>query len=213
MSVLRKLPLFLLALLLSCSRAFEPGLYRIQSDGWDGFLQVGYDSLGAQDVRVYRNSGLLLADTVRAELRSERRKPVLAFADGRLEKVRLDPYQVPDFQVFPEKSLYVVPQYGVREIRDIVYGRVLHNQPDQPEAAKGEDLTMDLYEPLRDGSGSRPLLMMFHGGAFLQGDKRDSTVVEWCRYFASLGYVVSLSITGRGTGGSSGIRMRSCTVP
>ena len=185
------LSLVLLSLLLSCSRAFEPGLYRIQSDGWDGFLQVGYDSLGAQDVRVYRNSGLLLADTVRAELRSERRKPVLAFTDGRLEKVRLAPYQIPDFQVFPEKSLYVVPQFEVRERRDIVYGRVLHNQPDQPETAEGEDLTMDLYEPLRDGSVSRPLLMMFHGGAFLHGDKRDSTVVEWCRYFASLGYVVS----------------------
>ena len=33
--------------------------------------------------------------------------------------------------------------------------------------------------------------MAFHGGAFQNGDKRDSSLVEWCRYFASLGYVVS----------------------
>ena len=53
------------------------------------------------------------------------------------------------------------------------------------------DLTMDIYVPEDGGHVARPLLVTLHGGAFQNGDKRDSSIVEWCRYFSSLGYVAA----------------------
>lgn len=51
------------------------------------------------------------------------------------------------------------------------------------------DLMMDIYTPEEDSSGSRPLLLMLHGGSFLFGNKGETGQVQWCRHFASLGYV------------------------
>ena len=56
---------------------------------------------------------------------------------------------------------------------------------------EGKSQQLDLFVPEDGARSSRPLLVTFHGGAFQNGDKRDSSLVEWCRYFASLGYVVS----------------------
>ena len=69
-----------------------------------------------------------------------------------------------------------------------MYGRVVKNADDDHERM---DLTLDVYVPEDGARTARPLLVAFHDGAFLNGDKRDSSLVEWCRYFASLGYVVS----------------------
>lgn len=52
------------------------------------------------------------------------------------------------------------------------------------------DLKMDIYRPADDPSDkARPLLVMLHGGAYFIGHKTEPGQVEWCRYFASLGYV------------------------
>lgn len=53
------------------------------------------------------------------------------------------------------------------------------------------DLRMDIYIPAGTTSGKRPLLMMFHGGSFYIGNKEEAGQAEWCRYFASLGYVAA----------------------
>ena len=54
------------------------------------------------------------------------------------------------------------------------------------------DLDMDIYQPVGDSlAGNRPLVMMIHGGAFINGDKRQSEFEDWCRHFASLGYVAA----------------------
>ena len=176
------------ALLLSCSRAVEPGLYRIHTDTEDGFVRAYTDSLGKPAFLLYGDRGGVWADTLQVSIRSEKRKFWISFPDGREEKALLEPYEELEFQHFPVHDLYLDPLYAVGETKDIVYGRVIRSHSAD---RSGEDLTLDLYRPLNDRGDSRPLLMVFHGGAFQRGDKRDSSIVEWCRHFASLGYVVS----------------------
>lgn len=54
------------------------------------------------------------------------------------------------------------------------------------------ELKMDIYSPESDSSDARrPLLLMMHGGAFFFGNKEELGQSEWCRYFASAGYVAA----------------------
>ena len=166
--------LFLLAavlgLALSCSKSVEPGLYTVQG----GFLRVYLDSLGNTKALMYRDTSALWADTVSIDLKEQ--KPVLKL------------YEAPEFYRFPANELYRNPMYRVRETKDVIYGRVVRNLAEDGERM---DLTMDLYVPEDGEQVARPLLVAFHGGAFRDGDKRDTSLVEWCRYFASLGYVTA----------------------
>ena len=160
-----------IGLLSGCSRAVEPGLYTVQG----GFVRVYVDSLGNTKALMYRDTSSVWADTVTVDLKAE--------------KPALKPYEAPEFHLFPAREMYRDPVYKVGVTRDIVYGRVVRNGAGN----EGErmDLTMDLYVPEDGGQVSRPLLVTFHGGAFLNGNKRDTSLVEWCRYFASLGYVAA----------------------
>lgn len=56
---------------------------------------------------------------------------------------------------------------------------------------KNLKLKMDVYTPKTNDATRRPLLMLIHGGAFFNGDKKDAGYEEWGRYFASRGYVVA----------------------
>lgn len=162
--------LFCLILALSCSRSVEPGLYTAQG----GFVRVFFDSLGNKKAVMYRDTSALWADTLTFDLKTQEKS--------------LKPYHAPEFHLFPERELYREPAFKVGENRDIVYGRVVRNVDDDRERM---DLKLDLFVPEDGARTARPLLVAFHGGAFQNGDKRDSSLVEWCRYFASLGYVVS----------------------
>jgi poly(3-hydroxybutyrate) depolymerase len=53
------------------------------------------------------------------------------------------------------------------------------------------ELKMDIYQPQNSGNQKRPLLLVIHGGAFYIGDKSSPPIVEFCRYFASLGYTTA----------------------
>ena len=184
---IHRISLFLAAVLLllaSCSRRVEPGLYEVEN----GFVRVDTDSLGNPVHLLYRNWGMLEADTVYVTLSRSGKRHTLTYRDGVTETVTLTPYKAPDYHPFPDLDLYVNPVWKVGENHDVKYGRVIRR--DDPEA-EPEDLTMDIYYPMDDGADNRPLLMAFHGGAFRRGDKQDSSLVEWCRHFASLGYVVS----------------------
>ncbi|MBO6064018.1 MAG: alpha/beta hydrolase [Bacteroidales bacterium] len=161
----------LLTLALSCTRSVEPGLYTMQG----GFVRVYVDSLGNTKALMYRDTSGVWADTSSLDLKAE--KPVLK------------PYEAPEFRLFPVRELYREPIYKVGETQDVIYGRVIRNG--REEEGERMDLTMDLYIPEDGGQVARPLLVTFPGGAFRDGDKRDSTLVEWCRYFASLGYVAA----------------------
>ena len=160
-----------IGLALSCAKSVEPGIYTVQ----DGFVRVFLDSLGRTRALMYRDTSALWADTVTVDLKAE--------------KLAWKPYQEPEFHRFPARELYRNPVYKVGVAEDIVYGNVIRNG--RYDAGTRMNLTMDLYVPKDGGTVSRPLLVAFHGGAFLEGEKEDSLLVEWCRYFASLGYVAA----------------------
>ena len=166
--------LFLVAfalLTLSCVKSVEQGLYTTQG----GYVRVYVDSLGNTKALMYRDTSGVWADTLSIDLKAE--------------KPALKPYEAPEFRLFPTKELYREPVYRVGETQDIIYGRVIRNDGESEDERM--DLTMDVYVPKDGGQVARPLIVNFHGGAFKEGDKRDSTLVEWCRYFASLGYVAA----------------------
>lgn len=164
----------LVLLLAACSHPVEPGLYQVMTGEEESFLRISIDSLGREEAVLYRNNGSLWADTLHVDLQSG--------------KWSLKPYEAPEFKRFPQWDLYQAPLFEVGETHDLVYGRLIRYGD---EGAERTDLTLDLYYPRDDRSDTRPLLVTLHGGAFARGDKQDSVVVEWCRYFASLGYVVS----------------------
>ena len=160
-----------IGLILSCSRTVEPGLYSVQG----GYVRVYVDSLGNTKALMYRDTSGVWADTTTVDLK--------------VEKLAMKPYEAPEYHTFPAREQYREPVFKVRETQDVIYGRVVQNDGDQ--AGTRMDLAMDLYIPEDGGEVARPLLVTFHGGAFLNGDKRDTSLVEWCRYFASLGYVAA----------------------
>ena len=95
--------------------------------------------------------------------------------------------------------------YEIEEERNVVYGEAVGYWTESPDGPKGKasflfkkrgtpsplDLKLDLYLPEADGRESRPLLLMMHGGAYFVGQKDELGQQEWCRYFASLGYVAA----------------------
>ena len=89
--------------------------------------------------------------------------------------------------------------------KDVIYARVRGYWTSAPVGERGTvlklipksfrkrplDLTMDIYKPAGEPSGRRPLLLMMHGGSFYIGNKEEAGQAEWCRHFASLGYVAA----------------------
>lgn len=164
----------LVLLLTACMRTPEPGIYRARTETGTAFLRVSADSLGNEEAVLYNNTGGLWAEADPVDLKSS--------------KFSLDSYVAPEFQHYPPRDVYKEPVYKVWETRDIVYGRAMQNEKSDDV---GRNLTMDLYQPMNDGASFRPLMVMFHGGGFKNGNKRDYRLTQWCKYFASLGYVVS----------------------
>lgn len=98
-----------------------------------------------------------------------------------------------------------VPSFEIAEERDVVYGEATGYWTESQDGPKGKssflfkkrgepkplELKLDLYLPKGDERASRPLLLMMHGGAYFVGHKDELGQQEWCRYFASLGYVAA----------------------
>lgn len=100
---------------------------------------------------------------------------------------------------------YTTPSYDVAVDRDVVYsvapgywtGARLNDRHAflrlvlKRKVLRPVELTMDIYRPEGDRAAERPLLLMMHGGSFFVGYKEEPGQAEWCRYFASLGYVAA----------------------
>jgi hypothetical protein len=69
----------------------------------------------------------------------------------------------------------------VSVIKDLQYGEATSM------AGKSQALLLDYYEPLGDNLEERPLVIIAHGGSFVNGDR--SQTVEFCVDFAKRGYV------------------------
>jgi hypothetical protein len=83
---------------------------------------------------------------------------------------------------------YPEPKYNCDDYFSIVMEKLLD---DEEMALKYLNLDMDVYRPVSNESVRRPLLMLIHGGAFFNGDKRSAGYKEWGHYFASRGYIVA----------------------
>lgn len=134
----------------------------------------------------------------------------LAFSkNGRPATVCFSPLRLPRFEEV--EGDYQRPAYQVKRIPDIVYGNASGYWGSYPETPgtgnnyvaivrpklkelafeRNVSLDMDVYRPVCSDSTRRPLLMLIHGGAFFNGDKRSQAFVRWSEHFASLGYVVA----------------------
>ena len=98
----------------------------------------------------------------------------------------------------------IPPKYEVEVEQDVVYsvadgywaeGRGDKGKLDFMFRKKGKpapiELKMDIYKPAGDGGALRPLLILSHGGAYYNGSKDELGQIEWCRYFASIGYIAA----------------------
>ena len=103
-----------------------------------------------------------------------------------------------------EEQPAIPPKYEVEVEQDVVYsvadgywtdGRGAKGKLDFMFRKKGKpaplELKMDIYKPLGDGDAGRPLLILSHGGAYYNGSKDELGQIEWCRYFASIGYIAA----------------------
>lgn len=93
-------------------------------------------------------------------------------------------------EIFTDVNVTTGVTYGVNAT--ILYYGVLGE-------AIPEELKMDIYQPAGDWETNRPLILYFHTGNFLPhpqngspgGLRTDSSVVELCKRFARMGYVVA----------------------
>ena len=116
-------------------------------------------------------------------------------------------YREPDYKLFPKRYKEKVFS-DVNVKNDIVYGKakgywtsyqaeeesylnILLNGVLSTLNKKELELKADVYFPAGDTIKERPFIMFIHGGAFYIGDKQSNAMVEFCRYFTSLGYVTA----------------------
>ncbi len=79
--------------------------------------------------------------------------------------------------VFTDVSVSYDVVYSTADAYDVL------NQ-DNPEEYK-----MDIYQPMGDTQIKRPVVFMFFGGGFINGDKQDADMIAWCDSLARYGYV------------------------
>lgn len=70
------------------------------------------------------------------------------------------------------------------EYKDVKYGQNI-------QQGDSVDLHLDIYAPANNLCANPPLLMLFHGGAFIGGIKDDAAVVHYCQALARRGYVTA----------------------
>lgn len=88
-------------------------------------------------------------------------------------------------------SAQLFAQCGQR-YKDMIFPTVTKTSNVTYSTANGTTLKMDIYEPTGDTAAVRPLLIMAHGGSFIQGAKgADNVCVAICNNYAKRGYVTA----------------------
>ncbi len=81
-----------------------------------------------------------------------------------------------------------MPQMGLEETKDVVYGTGYVEDPANPGQYITKDLLLDVYSTASPGD-KQPAVLLIHGGSFEEGSKENEEVIEYARYFARRGYV------------------------
>ena len=142
---------------------------------------------------------------IRMTLKNIQQEILCKYRDGKDKAlVMLKPLPIPDTLSY--RKQYIDPLFRTKVTKNVVYAHAdgyWTSYPDEDKkfveiytkrmseltSMKDQKLTMDIYEPIDGSANLRPLVVMIHGGAFYNGDKQDEPYVEWCRHYASLGYV------------------------
>ena len=86
-----------------------------------------------------------------------------------------------------EAQRWVDTTYQIRSEMDSTYGQAIDF------AGNPRDLKLDIYHPINDTPSvcGRPLMILIHGGAFLDGDKSAALLGRMATDFAKRGYVTA----------------------
>jgi len=123
------------------------------------------------------------------------------------DEINFKKYRKPSFVKYPSRYKEKIFE-NIQVKHDVVYGNAegyWDSYPTETEtyieiltkgvistvSKKDLDLKMDIYYPEGDSLDKRPFIMFIHGGGFYIGDKKSEAMVEYCKYFASLGYVTA----------------------
>lgn len=69
-----------------------------------------------------------------------------------------------------------------------VYEDIVYSEAKPFRSNRKKNYRFDFYEPMNDDIEKRPLVLMFCGGDFQKGDKKDSEVKTWCDSLATYGF-------------------------
>lgn len=203
-----------LLIAVSCGKKFEMPqagcYYNVETDGAQYFVWLDtIDQQGSAAGHFYA-----VKDTVAERhdfTAAFNRRNVVISSDGsdvriKYGKVSYALYQEP---LFEEKDSKIYRQQccGVNVKNDIVYGhaqgywsslegveqevfKVFTKGYVKSFKKRDLDLALDLYRP-EGVAEKRPLIVFIHGGAFYIGYKDEPAYVDFCKYFASIGYVTA----------------------
>lgn len=81
------------------------------------------------------------------------------------------------------------PAFSVNKENNITYGKGLSHTTWNSVESKPLDLKLDVYLP-ENNLKKRPVIVLFHGGGFRAGSRKDPNLVAFSNYFSSRGWVV-----------------------
>lgn len=139
------------------------------------------------------------------------RKALSVTADGKEIRLKYDDisyklykepeYEEKDMKIYREKYCEVTQKHEVFYGRAQGYwtslegaeenvGRIFTRGYVKSFRKRDLNLTLDLYSPSELDS-RRPLILFIHGGAFYIGYKDEPAYIDFCKHFASMGYVTA----------------------
>lgn len=191
--------------------------YQVKASGHSGFVILNLSSETSAEGSFYATDDGPFAPvhTFKAEIQ---RRNVLVSIDGGADKkysirtiaegYTFTPYEEPTFKPV-DLRLYRKPIYGISVTNDIPfahsegywcsivgyqeksYAKMVTEGFAKSFSKRDLELCLDLYQPQNSKKGKHPFILFLHGGAFYVGDKQYAPMVDWCRHFASLGYVTA----------------------
>ena len=187
-----------------------PGsLYCVSTTEGDGFAMFERKADDSWSAVYYLSEGRLMAKKRTVDLEIGKELAFVDDSDNEIPILSYSLYEEPPFKEYPETWTYRDSTYAVTVIENVVYGKaqgywtsysgigetaidIYNAKSDELDRGKKElELTMDVYLPNDNREGSRPLLVLVHGGSFFIGDKSDLGFPAWARAFAGMGYVVA----------------------
>ncbi|MEM8922690.1 MAG: alpha/beta hydrolase [Actinomycetota bacterium] len=86
-------------------------------------------------------------------------------------------------------AVFAEPTFEVQVTEDVVYGQGLTHDDWSGTNPQMRNLTLDVYQPLRDDATAMPVVVMIHGGGFRSGSSKHGALSAMAERFAARGWV------------------------